>query len=447
MYNRKMNLSIGGALRIDASSGVAFIGAGGKTTALFQSARNFLSPVIVTATSHLGSWQVELADHHIMAKTRAALESLEHGLNGVLLVTGGVEGDRTIPISDDLLAWLNEFCGDHNIPLLIEADGSRQKPLKAWAEHEPPIPPFVKQVVHVAGLTALGRALNSDSVHRADIFSKISGIEVGETITPEAVINAMTHPAGGLKNIPQEARKVAVLNQADTLERQSSANRMVQHLLLTYDSVIISSLKNSKIYAVHEPIAGIVLAAGDSSRYGQAKQLLDWRGEPFVRAVARTALEAGLSPVVIVTGANVDQVESAVQGLNVHLARNPDWKSGQGSSIREGILAARTSHLGGAIFLLADQPQVTTSILRALVEIHAEGMDPIIAPMVMDRRANPVLFDRATFRDLESIQGDVGGRAIFHKHRVVYLPWHDDRLLLDVDTPEMYQRLISDHTL
>ena len=67
--------------------------------------------------------------------------------------------------------------------------------------------------------------------------------------------------------------------------------------------------------------------------------------------------------------------------------------------------------------------------------------------MVIDRRANPVLFDRATFSDLLTLEGDVGGRAVFHKHRVEYLPWHDDRLLLDVDTPEMYQRLIADDTL
>jgi molybdenum cofactor cytidylyltransferase len=103
--------------------------------------------------------------------------------------------------------------------------------------------------------------------------------------------------------------------------------------------------------------------------------------------------------------------------------------------------------VGGAIFLLADQPQVTTSVLGALVEKHAEGLFPIVAPMVIDQRANPVLFDRSTFEDLAWIEGDVGGRAIFHKHRVEYLPWHDDRLLLDVDTPEMYKRLVEDDTL
>jgi len=107
----------------------------------------------------------------------------------------------------------------------------------------------------------------------------------------------------------------------------------------------------------------------------------------------------------------------------------------------------KTNRVGGAIFLLADQPQLTSSVIRALVEKHAQGLYPIVAPMVMDRRANPVLFDRLTFPDLLTLEGDVGGRAIFHKYRVEYLPWHDDRLLLDVDTPEMYQRLISDESL
>ncbi len=173
------------------------------------------------------------------------------------------------------------------------------------------------------------------------------------------------------------------------------------------------------------------------------------KANPFVRAVARTALEAELAPVIVVTGASAEQVEFAVKDLNVTVIKNEEWKSGQGSSIRAGVTTLHGSHskIGGAIFLLTDQPQVTTSILRALVEKHAEGLYPVVAPMVIDQRANPVLFDRNTFSDLMTLEGDVGGRAIFHKHRVEYLPWHDDRLLLDVDTPEMYQRLISDESL
>jgi len=450
-----MNLSLAQALRVNSSSCIAFIGAGGKTTAMFQLARTFSknegsSPVIVTATSHLGAWQLGLADQHIMADTPDPIEKLEHGLKGVILITGEMDGDRTKPINNNLMNWLRQFCGYHSIPLLIEADGSRGKPLKAWAEHEPPVPDFVEFVVQVVGLTGLGKSLNDKNVHRPEIFSRLSGLSIGESITADSLVRILKHSESGLKNIPANARRVALLNQADTHELQSAAQGMAQALIPAYHSAIISRLEQEEIFAVHEPIAGIILAAGESSRFGKPKQLLDWKGQPFVRAVAKTALEAGLSSVVVVSGANAEQVEFAVKDLNVTVIKNEDWKSGQGGSIKVGIKTLTLSpypKVGGAIFLLTDQPQVTTSIIRALIEKHAEELYPIVAPMVMDHRANPVLFDRATFPDLMGLEGDVGGRAIFHKHRVEYLPWHDDRLLLDVDTPEMYQRLISDETL
>ena len=449
-----MNLTLAQALRVNSSACIAFVGAGGKTTAMFQLARilsgdDGSSPVIVTATSHLGVWQRKLADQHIITETPAPLEQLEHGLKGVILVTGKADGDRLGPINDPLANWLKQFCGYHSIPLLIEADGSREKPLKAWAEHEPPIPAFVEIALQVVGLKGFGKPLLNENVHRPELFSKLSGLPLGEPITPAALVRVLTHREGGLKNIPAHARRVVLLNQADTPELQSAGQGLAQSLIPVYHSVIVSSLRQKKIFAVHEPVAGIILAAGGSTRFGQPKQLLDWKGQTFIRVVAKTALEAGLSPVVVVTGANAKQVEASVTDLNVMVARNEAWENGQGSSIGTGIrsLTSASPAVGAAIFLLTDQPQVTTSILRALVEKHAAELYPIVAPMVMDRRANPVLFDQATFSDLAELEGDVGGRGIFHKHRVEYLPWHDDRLLLDVDTPEMYQRLISDETL
>ena len=415
------------------------------------------SPVIVTASTHLGAWQAPLAERHLIVEADFTAESMESQPQGVTLVTGALDGDRIKPLNEEALNSLNVYCKNHAIALLIEADGSRQKPLKAWAEHEPPIPAFVDQVVEVTGLLGLGKPLGAENVHRPELFSSLSGLNMGESITPEDLVRVLTHPQGGKKNIPPGARHVAMLNQADTIELQSIAHGMAYSLLTSFHSVVVSSLKEESIFAVHEPVAGIILAAGGSTRFGKPKQLLDWKGQPFVRAVATKALAAGLSPVVIVVGANAEQVESTVKDLDVMIVRNIDWISGQANSIREGIkvfLSSLTEGLendlekaGAAIFLLVDQPQITTSILQALVEKHASGLFPIVAPMVLDRRANPVLFDRITFRDLLSLEGDVGGRAIFHKHQVEYLTWHDDRMLLDVDTPEQYERMISDETL
>jgi molybdenum cofactor cytidylyltransferase len=452
MYNHGMSVSFIRAMRASRTSIIAFVGAGGKTTALFLLAKELSknSPVVVAASSHFGEWQIAFADKHIVVESSGALNDLEYKLQGITLITGALDGDRTKPLDEDSLNKLNQFCKERSVPLLIEADGSRQKPLKAWAKHEPPIPPFVKHVVEVVGLTGLGRVLNEENVHRAEIFSKLGDLETGAIITPDALTRVLNHSEGGQKNIPVGARKTILLNQADTPKLQAIAHGMAHELLASFHSVIVSSAAQEKTYAVHEPVAGIILAAGEAKRFGKSKQVLDWKGEPFVHVVARKALEAGLSPVIVVTGANSEKVEAAVKDLHVTIVRNDEWNSGQASSIKEGIKKLAVSSAataGGAIFLLADQPQITTSIIDALVEKYAEGLYPIVAPMVLDQRANPVLFDQVTFNDLLGIEGDVGGRAIFHKHPVEYLPWHDDRMLLDVDTPEQYQRLISDETL
>ncbi len=445
------------AIRLSDTTCLALSGSGGKTTALFQLARSLSDglgssqhgtvgrPVIVTASTHLHIDQVKLADSHWIGTDPADLADLEKNLHGVMLVTGPVDGDRTSGLSEPALARLRAVGQRHALPMLIEADGSRQHPLKAPAKHEPPIPDFVETVMVVAGLSGLGRPLTEEFVHRAEIFAQLSGLAIGETITPEALVRVLTHPAGGLKNIPPQARRLVLLNQADSAELQAQAKSLAEKLLTAYQSVVIASLGRSQIHAVYQPVAGIILAAGEAKRFGRMKQLLDYHGDPFVRAVAKTALASGLSPVVAVTGANAQIVEIALQGLPITIARNADWQSGQSSSIQAG-LRALTGQSGAAIFLLADQPQVTPTVIHALTEQYARTLAPILAPLVAGQRANPVLFDRQTFPDLMALSGDVGGRAIFSKYQIAYLPWQAEGLLVDVDTPEDLQRLREQET-
>ena len=468
------------AIRLSDTACLALSGSGGKTTAIFQLARSLSNgrvsskqgtggqPVIVTATTHLHVDQVRLADTHWIGEEPDDLAGLEKNLQGVMLVTGPVNEDRTRGLDNNTLTRLRAICEQHSLPMLIEADGSRQRPLKAPAGHEPPIPDFVETVVVVAGLSGLGRPLTEEFVHRPEIFGQLSGLAPGEIVTPDALLRVLTHPDGGLKNIPPQARRIVLLNQADTPELQSIGGKLAQGLLAAFDAVIVGTLEPLHVQAL-EPTAGIILAAGEARRFGRLKQLLDYHGDPFVRTVVKTALAAGLSPVVVVTGAQAHAVEGAVHDYPITITRNPDWQDGQSTSIRAGLdaltpmLGASPTPLprgegrdaspkffefgggregvGAAIFLLADQPQITPTVIHALTEQHARTLAPILAPLVAGQRANPVLFDCQTFPDLMELTGDVGGRAIFGKYPVTFLPWHDEGLLLDVDTPEDLERL------
>jgi molybdenum cofactor cytidylyltransferase len=426
-------------LRLGSTPRLALAGSGGKTTALFALAREYVPPVSVAATAHLAMEQTALADQYLVVGDSPTLGT--HSLKGITLFTGpSNQAGKMTGLTADAIRHVRELADRHQAPLLIEADGSKGLPLKAPAEHEPPIPDFVDAVVYVAGLAGLGQPLNVGQVHRPERYASLSGLSIGDIITPEAIAKVLCDPIGGLKNIPPHARRSVLLNQADTSELQAQAQSIAQQLLPTYQSVVVAALRDRRVFAVHEPTAGIILAAGGSTRMREPKPLLLWRGEPFIRHVARTALGAGLSPVVIVAGEHAPDIRVTVADLPVMLIHNPDWEAGQSTSVRCG-LQALPAPIGSAIFLLADQPQIPIELVRALREQHALSLSPIVAPLIGDRRGNPVLFDRTTFVDLLSLTGDVGGRAVFAKHPIAYVPWHDANLLLDVDTPEDYQRL------
>jgi molybdenum cofactor cytidylyltransferase len=428
---------------------LALTGAGGKTSALFQLAHQLPPPVLVSASTHLATSQLAMADRHFFVHSTKDLKAIQSKIfDGVVLLTGpeGEDG-RTLGLSGAILEQLNDLAGYQGIPMLIEADGARRLPLKAPAEHEPAIPSFSNFVVVVAGMSGLGRQLDSASVHRPESFAALSGLKIGARVDEKALVRVLLHLHGGLKGIPPEARRTVLLNQADTLEQVEQANGMAEMLLVGYHSVLVASLGLSipVVHAVHEKKAGIVLAAGGSSRLGSPKQLLSWQGIPLVRHVAERALQAGLCPVIVVTGAHAEDVEQALRDLEVKIAHNPDWELGQSTSVGTG-LQALPSNVGAAIFLLSDQPQVPKKLLDELCLAHAYSLSPIVAPRVYGKRANPVLFDRIVFPELLALEGDTGGRVLFSEESrfpVEWVDWDDANLLLDIDTPDDFQRLLD----
>jgi molybdenum cofactor cytidylyltransferase len=453
------------ALRFQQGTSMAFVGAGGKSTAMFTTARELSAnqrenkinhPILVTTTTHLGSWQAELADRTLLINSAFDVSRLGKDLqNGITLLIGGEENNRLTGPTTRLLNQVYRLSESYHISLLIEADGSKTRPLKAPANHEPVIPGFINTVVVVAGLTGLTQPCSSEWVHRPEIFAKLSGLHPGDLISVDAIVKYLRNKGGGLKKIPSKARRVLLLNQADTISLQSQGREISDQLTQDYHSIVIASLnrengigenKNSKsdgdIHAVVEQIAGIVLAAGGSSRYGEPKQLLQWKKEPIIRHVINSAIKAGLYPIVLVVGSASEEVENVVTDMPVRIVENHNWMTGISSSIREG-LRVLPKKLGGTVFLHADQPQVSPILIKSMIEIHQKTLYPIIAPQINGQSGTPVLFDATTFKELNLLQGDNGGKAIFTKYPVEWIPWHDENQLLDIDTPTDYQKFLE----
>ena len=434
------------AIRARRSLRLGLVGAGGKTTAMFQLAHQMEPPVLVSATTHLGVEQSSLADAHFILDQPFKIADLKSCLvDGVNLFTGPASEDYRIKgLAEIDLDELQRLADELDCPLLVETDGSRGLPIKAPAEHEPSVPAWVNMVAVLVGLSGLNMPLTAKTVHRPEEFSALSGAELGKPVTMPAIIRMLLHPKGGLKNIPTGARKVVIFNQADTSSIQGEAARAAEELWGSYESVLVASLSQGKgiVHAVYEPTAGIVLAGGSSERLGQPKALLNWKGQPFIRTIVQTGLAAGLSSVTVVVGPVIEPIRGVLKDLPVNLVENPHWQAGQSTSIRIGI-EALPSQAGSAIFLLCDQPQIPVSLLRSLVDKHSQTLAPVISPLVDGKRANPVLFDRDTFTDLCRLQGDVGGRGIFTKYPPLWLPWGDNSITLDVDTPEDYQHFLE----
>ncbi len=428
--------------RLENNSKIALVGSGGKTTLMFQLARDFGTRVICTTTTHISLDQLEAADQHWIINDPVDLPDPAEELPGkVLLFTGPqVEPNRVGSPTPESLAALKTLAEIWDCPMIIEADGARKLPIKAPAEHEPPIPDFVNVVITVIGLSGLGKPLDADSVHRPEIYSSLVDLPLGARLESEHLVKALTSAQGGLKNIPPGARKILLINQIDCFPNWKAFYSQMDILLASYHAVAFSVLQDQMLLEVHERIAGIVLAAGGSSRFGEPKQLLDWFGEPLVKFVAKNLRSGGCSPVLVITGADHDTVSRVLDDLPVEVVCNTAWQTGQSSSVRAAIQAL-PNDIGGVIFCLVDQPRIPQELITALRKKHAKNPAPIILPIVDGKPANPVLFDRRVFTELEKLEGDVGGRALFDKYQPTHIPWDDPVSQMDIDTPDDYQKI------
>jgi len=190
-------------------------------------------------------------------------------------------------------------------------------------------------------------------------------------------------------------------------------------------------------------VAGIVLAAGMSSRMGggRNKLLLDFEGESLLRRSVRRAIDAGLDPVIVVLGHDADRARRELDGLQCAAIVNADYaQGGVHLSLRAG-LSALPDTAAAALVMLADMPFVTVDMLQTLVRRFRESTAPLVVSTYGEVQAPPTLYARPLVAELATAEGPGCGKAVVRRHRdeAVVVSWPAERLD-DVDVPDDYDR-------
>jgi molybdenum cofactor cytidylyltransferase len=252
-------LKLADALGMTGDDVVAMVGGGGKTTAMFRLAHEMVEKggrAITTTTTRIFAAQIALAPAHVRAAdaTRESVLAALAAHRQALVIgatnpgTGKADG-----VSLDLFRRLRSWCP--GVCILNEADGSRMRPFKAPAEHEPVIPADTTLVVPVVGADVFGKRLDGDHVHRPELVSALSGAPLGTPITPEIVALVLAHAEGGRKRVPVGARVVALINKVETLPDRTPARETAERLLRepAIQSVVLTTLRGEKsVLAVYE---------------------------------------------------------------------------------------------------------------------------------------------------------------------------------------------------
>lgn len=192
-------------------------------------------------------------------------------------------------------------------------------------------------------------------------------------------------------------------------------------------------------------VGAIILAAGQSTRMGEPKQLLRLGQSTVLERTLENIRGAGLDEIVLVLGSSAETIRqhitaSAFEALKVVV--NEGYDQGMASSLREGLSIVHPQ-IDAVLIVLADQPFIRSETFGQIVDRYRRSEAQIVIPTYKGSRGNPVLLDRSVFPEIMALSGDIGCRAIFGSHSdgIVNVEVEDNGILLDIDNKADYERL------
>ena len=406
---------------------IAVVGSGGKTSLIWRLTEELVQAgkkVAVTTTTHMA-----MEKERPFALDGEGAEALifKHGY--VLVASIDIQKKKLSSIPYEKLKKLSELCD----VLLIEADGARKKPFKIPMEWEPVIPDFTDLVIAVCGLDSLGKSIK-EAAYCPRETALFLGKKETDIICPQDMIKAVSSRDGLLKGVGEREYRV-YLNKMDTVKERETLNKIRRELSDMGVQVFCGSLREKK-----KNTAWIMLAAGNSRRFGANKLLYEIEGSPMYQRTLSCLFKAQkevlkktgiFCPVTVVT--QYKEVGETAEKMGAKVCYNPHPEEGISSSLKIGL--KENKEADACLFTVADQPWLTWESVMGLLEVFWESEKGMACMQNGEKKGNPCIFSRKYYEKLFSLTGDVGGKKILNAHPtdIVVYQTKGERELEDID--------------
>ncbi|MFU8794611.1 MAG: selenium cofactor biosynthesis protein YqeC [Dethiobacteria bacterium] len=447
-------LSLFYSLKFKPPAVIAFFGGGGKTSLMRVLAEEMaLSDHKVLLTTTTKIYPYRGMPHFYLEENRDMIKELKKHFSSHNLAVIGYPPSpdgKIRGIDNDYIKIIFETL---QVSVLVEADGSKGKPIKGFADYEPVIPDCSDLLIPVIGADALGAEINNKTVHRPELLRVITGSKGSKPASLDEADFAKVYCRMTLigKNQASKAKTIYVLNKYDLLNAPSKAHSIAK-LMVNYNCrgrfLVTETLganpvkMNLRLDNNQEAVSVscIILAAGQSSRMGKDKLSLYFRDSTILGETVKQVSNAGFDELILVTKPN-SHWKDILRNYDIKIVENPAYMEGQATSLIAGLRKVDPC-TQGILFALGDQPLIKSSTYKSLVKTYRNNLKPVTYPLYREKRGNPVIIDRSIWPELLNLKGDQGGRNLIKKLEPGSLnpvDTADAAVLLDIDTAEDYK--------